>query len=970
MFPNRLNIYTADSRLIFACLTVYSTFFDTLPAVIKNALKSPKFDLFHGLVAVMFTFSFSTAFAATTADEALAQALASAKTSAVQSLNNFVNLTDYDAEGQAEVKELVEEGTMLINLQTEVSGVTSTLSTYQTKLLGVANANATALAAAKKAAKESIEDYAEALEATGMYAVNAFDKIVTKYNKAKGTIDNQQVVIGVELMTELAYGEIEEVKMVNTQTDAEVAKALAEAKVAAIKVVKGDKVTDAWATINEEAATADQIAAYKTKVNEVVAAIKAAETTTALAKYTREKAEVEALAAKTEIAAAQSKVTSAVYNWAHDLDWAAYTSDYATIKAAVAALTFPTGNPKAYIGVTGFEWVTDADGAYVFVEEMDDVEEAITDIEAFILKKITTAVNAQSAALRLETLKGEINTAVNKTVITQTMLLEAVRNLETATSTTDLAAKEAAVVAEWTKIQKANDATYAAAIKTLEAYIATYKADIEATNSGWKAEAANAAAELLAAVLADAQADRNYTKMGDGTWNYANTISVNQALLGVKTNGTYAANSLAGATGYAGEKLDGTAATINKTSSYATILEVFQDYLADYLDTVNTSGDAAYTTLETAQMKAVKAAKTITEAYAAFDAGMTALTGYETAAATYATTIAQFKAFKDAEAAVLALPSASKVTLADTAAVDAAKAKYELDKNVYVDAYEEKYGEGNTFIGETSADAKLDAIASALTGLGTKLQNFKNEAFATYLAPTAYAKYTAEQQVALTAAYNAAVAAIQTAAETGYANDVDYVIEDAKTELADIATKAFTKEMAKLIADAKAALATTYNAAEYSAEGLAKIAEILSTLDTATSKKAVATKTVAARKAIAAVDETLEAEALAAAAEKATKIASVEGLKIKASSKAGKGWIKVQWKVTGNTDYVEGYQLYKSTKAQTGYKKCITTTKTSFKNTKNLKKGTRYFYKVRAFVTVDDVKYYSDWSNKANRYAK
>jgi len=99
-------------------------------------------------------------------------------------------------------------------------------------------------------------------------------------------------------------------------------------------------------------------------------------------------------------------------------------------------------------------------------------------------------------------------------------------------------------------------------------------------------------------------------------------------------------------------------------------------------------------------------------------------------------------------------------------------------------------------------------------------------------------------------------------------------------------------------------------------------------------------------------------------------IASVESLKIKASSTKGKGWIKVQWKVTGDTENVEGYQLYKSTKAQTGYKKCITTTKTSFKNTKNIEAGTRYYYKVRAFVTVDGVKYYSDWSNKANRVAK
>ena len=121
----------------------------------------------------MFTFSFGSAFAVT-ADEALAQALASAKESAVQALNNLVNLGDYDAEGQAEVKEIIEEGTMLINLQTDVADVTTTLSAYQAKLIGVKNANANAVAAAKKAAKESIADYIDVLEATGQHEPSEF----------------------------------------------------------------------------------------------------------------------------------------------------------------------------------------------------------------------------------------------------------------------------------------------------------------------------------------------------------------------------------------------------------------------------------------------------------------------------------------------------------------------------------------------------------------------------------------------------------------------------------------------------------------------------------------------------------------------------------------------------------------------------------------------------------------------------
>ena len=44
--------------------------------------------------------------------------------------------------------------------------------------------------------------------------------------------------------------------------------------------------------------------------------------------------------------------------------------------------------------------------------------------------------------------------------------------------------------------------------------------------------------------------------------------------------------------------------------------------------------------------------------------------------------------------------------------------------------------------------------------------------------------------------------------------------------------------------------------------------------------------------------------------------------------------------------------------------------KRTYKNTKSLKKGTRYYYKIRAYKVVDGKTYYSDWSNKAYRIAK
>ena len=96
----------------------------------------------------------------------------------------------------------------------------------------------------------------------------------------------------------------------------------------------------------------------------------------------------------------------------------------------------------------------------------------------------------------------------------------------------------------------------------------------------------------------------------------------------------------------------------------------------------------------------------------------------------------------------------------------------------------------------------------------------------------------------------------------------------------------------------------------------------------------------------------------------------VEALKITAGSTAKKGSITVKWTVKGNAAAADGYQVWKSTKKNSGYKKMFTTTKTSYKNTKGLKKGTRYYYKVRAYKTVGGKNVYSDWSNKAYRIAK
>ena len=82
---------------------------------------------------------------------------------------------------------------------------------------------------------------------------------------------------------------------------------------------------------------------------------------------------------------------------------------------------------------------------------------------------------------------------------------------------------------------------------------------------------------------------------------------------------------------------------------------------------------------------------------------------------------------------------------------------------------------------------------------------------------------------------------------------------------------------------------------------------------------------------------------------------------------AGKKKITVKWnRISGAT----GYKIYRSTKKSSGYKCVKTVTKsstTSFVN-KSLKKGTKYYYKVRAYRKSGSKYAYSSYSSV--RYTK
>ncbi len=106
--------------------------------------------------------------------------------------------------------------------------------------------------------------------------------------------------------------------------------------------------------------------------------------------------------------------------------------------------------------------------------------------------------------------------------------------------------------------------------------------------------------------------------------------------------------------------------------------------------------------------------------------------------------------------------------------------------------------------------------------------------------------------------------------------------------------------------------------------------------------------------------------------------AEVKALKLVARSvnekaPSGKNAIKVYWFEKDGKDLsLDGYEIYRSTKKNSGYG-----TKPIYKTTKSLryfntsaKKGTRYYYKVRGYKIVEGEKVFTEYSLKAIRTAK
>lgn len=106
----------------------------------------------------------------------------------------------------------------------------------------------------------------------------------------------------------------------------------------------------------------------------------------------------------------------------------------------------------------------------------------------------------------------------------------------------------------------------------------------------------------------------------------------------------------------------------------------------------------------------------------------------------------------------------------------------------------------------------------------------------------------------------------------------------------------------------------------------------------------------------------------------ASIISGVENTTIKNSSSLTSKGIKISW--TKSAGYkVDYYEVFRSTKKSSGYGKepFYTTSsgsKTTYTNTKDLKKGNTYYFKVRGVREIDGKKYYTAWSTKSYRTIK
>lgn len=77
--------------------------------------------------------------------------------------------------------------------------------------------------------------------------------------------------------------------------------------------------------------------------------------------------------------------------------------------------------------------------------------------------------------------------------------------------------------------------------------------------------------------------------------------------------------------------------------------------------------------------------------------------------------------------------------------------------------------------------------------------------------------------------------------------------------------------------------------------------------------------------------------------------------------------IKVTWKKTSGYK-MDGYQVWRSTKKTSGFKKMTEKRTCSYYNTKSLKKGVTYYYKIRGYRMIEGKRYYTAYRTISRHY--
>jgi len=967
----------------FACLADDSTLFDTLLAKPKITLKLSKFGLFHGLVAVMFTFSFSTAFAALDADVVtdlklytteMAQKLYYGEGGKIDDLReSYLNMVTYDAYGyvnnmaefngyatKAQMEALFEDMADYAELAfaNAVAGFTYAEGQIDSKgdvLVALEGALDTAEAAvmdeykngsftnwfADKYVNAVIKETFEAEKTAALAAIGAinpenYSDNLDDWSKV-GSYISGLVGTAAELgvspsVTYTAKGYVEAILAKQT-ADITAATATTSgidtvrlAKKYATQAILGHKIEaapnnyyiEAVPTIADLKADTSLDGAKTAALAQIKAALasKQVEMTASIQGEIKELNKYSKLsdAQKLTLAALNEELADLPENFANYEEVATAMLGYETTTAGVTSLK--------NLVLAEIDLFDDTDAYFTETTKRVDNVKALK-AEAALLEA-QKDVNGQpyiDAAVLAANLEDAIEMAYKGTAYatckaelaggTEEALIEAkIAYIKFIKGTDTFAtnpkdSKGYTIVNPWMTTTTANGG---ATIAVLDSYV---DGVTKMYDKAQRAELKALVTETEAAIKA------------------AKTIAEVKAIF-VAANDKY--EDIATTDDHQASWLSGKLYAAYVKAEYEKDLEAYAGYFVaktdmdKYPDAVDTAAEimnaVAYPIVYSAYTVEELPAK-VAEAKAAIDAMKTT---------------AQIKIEKAAvEAAIKALPAVSAITTADKAAIVAAADM--------LDAYDDIPGY-IAIVNEsvlTAAEAAYEAAAADEIDAAYKVLAAKK------------AITTADEDAieALRAAYDAHMTYCATygPAETvtPVANDI-VALEEA---LSDAKVAAAKTLMINLPVNPATADKAAVEAARAAYEDLT-LAEKLEVVDTL------------------AYDNLIDAEealGLAAEADKAELIASVEGLKIKASSKATKGAITVKWTVDEEVEGVK-YQVYKSTKAHKGYKKSITTTKTSFKNTKNIKKGTRYFYKVRAIVEVEGVKYYSDWSNKANRIAK